>query len=168
MPKIRELTQAERGQIVLLHSQNMSLAAIAKQMKCSRCAVRTTIKRYQDTGSFTNRRKSGRRRSTTARQDRLLERISLRDRKKSSKDLSSELQIEHGISISAHTVRRRLYNASLRGCRARQKPYLTEKHKKNRLLWAKQYSNWTVDDWIKVMWSDESNIEVSVMRASGF
>lgn len=160
MPKVRELTQGERGQIVLLHSQNMTLAAIARRMKCSRCAVRTTITRYRETGMFTNKRRSGRKRATTARQDRLLQRISLHDRRKSSKDLSSELLVQHGIAVSAQTVRRRLSNVGLRGCKARHKPHLTEDHKKKRLLWAKQYQNWSVDDWAKVMWSDESNIEV--------
>lgn len=85
MAKIRKLTQAERGQIILLHLQNVTLAAIAQKMKCSRCAVRAAIKRYQETGLFTNRRKSSRKCSTAARQYRLLERISLRDRKKNAK-----------------------------------------------------------------------------------
>lgn len=160
MPKVRELTHAERGQIVLLHSQNMTLAAIARKIKCSRCAIRTTITRYRETGMFTNKRRSGRKRSTTARQDRLLQRISLGDRQKTSKDLSSELLVQHGISISAQTVRRRLSNVGLRGCKARHKPLLTEEHKKKRLLWANQHRNWSADDWAKVMWSDECNVEV--------
>lgn len=166
MPKTRELTEAERAQIVLLHSQKMTLSAIARRMKCSRCAVRTAIKRYQETGLYANKSKSGRKRATTTREDRLLQRISLRDRRKTSKELSSELLIEHNISISAQTVRRRLASVGLHGRIARRKPRLTENHKKMRLLWAKKYRHWTIDDWAKVMWSDESNIEVCINEMS--
>ncbi|GJQ76951.1 hypothetical protein Trydic_g15148 [Trypoxylus dichotomus] len=36
------------------------------------------------------------------------------------------------------------------------------------LLWARKYRDWTVEDWSKVIWSDESNIEpaTAVHRAS--
>lgn len=162
MPKVRELTQGERAQIVLLHSQRKTITAIAKKIKCSRCAVRTTIKRYQETGSFSNRPRSGRKRITTAREDRELQRISLRDRRKSSKQLASELLLQHRIAVSAQTVRRRLVNVGLRGRKARHKPRLSETHKTQRLLWAQRHKDWTVDDWAKVMWSDESNIEVRI------
>lgn len=160
MPKIRELTEVERGQIVLLRSQSKTLAAIARIMKCSRCAVRTTLKRYEGSGTLTNRPKSGRKRLTTAREDRHIERIAIRERTKSSRDLSSELLERHGVCISARTVRRRLVESGLHGRIARRKPRLTAEHKKKRLQWAQKYKNWTVEDWGNVLWSDESNIEV--------
>lgn len=104
--------------------------------------------------------RSGRRNKTTPREDRILERLSLNDRKKTSKMLSSELVNQHGISISARTVRRRLGQFNLQGCKAQHKPLLTERHRKLRLTWARKYKNWTCEDWAKVIWSEESNIEV--------
>jgi hypothetical protein len=42
-------------------------------------------------------------------------------------------------------------------CRVkRKKPLLTKKHKQARLAWAKKYQTWTVDEWKKVVWSDET------------
>lgn len=47
MPKTRELSEAERVQIPLLHSKGLSQVEIAKKklIKCSRCEVETAIKK---------------------------------------------------------------------------------------------------------------------------
>lgn len=164
MPKTKELTVAERAQIVLLSTQGCTQSEIARRMKCSRCAVQTTLKRYKETGTYENRAKSGRKRRTSYRTDRYLYRIALKNRRKSSKELSSELWIKHGISLSSSTVRRRLRAANLHGRIARRKPYLTQAHRKKRLEWAKKYAHWTVEDWSRVIFSDESNIEVCFLN----
>uniref|UniRef100_A0A3Q3AY27 Tc1-like transposase DDE domain-containing protein n=1 Tax=Kryptolebias marmoratus TaxID=37003 RepID=A0A3Q3AY27_KRYMA len=41
---------------------------------------------------------------------------------------------------------------------SKRKPALTPKHKRTRLQWAKERQSWTVDDWMKVIFSDESRI----------
>jgi hypothetical protein len=43
-----------------------------------------------------------------------------------------------------------------------EKPLLTEKQKKNRLLWAQSKVKCTDEDWSKVVFSDESKFDVSV------
>lgn len=162
MPKKRELSEVERGQIVLLKKQGVSIHEIARQMNFSRCAVRTTIRRFEEIGCYKNKPRSGRKKVTTIREERILERMSLRNRRLSSKDLSSQLYQQYKVKISPRTMRRRLCDVGLKGCKARRKPYLTPAHKKQRLLWARKYKNWTSEDWAKVMWTDESNIEVSI------
>jgi len=53
------------------------------------------------------------------------------------------------------------------------KPLLTSKMKMKRLNFAKKYAHWTPEDWVKVMYSDEStfhcvrNIRKMVRRPSG-
>lgn len=106
MVKKRELTEDERAEIVLLYSQGVTQSEIAKKMKCSRCAVQITIKRYSETGSFVNREKSGRRRKTNVWEDKIVGLIS-GDKKKASKDISSELLDVYGINLSARSIRRR-------------------------------------------------------------
>lgn len=165
MPRQYELSVPERSQIILLHRQGVSLKNIAKQMKRSRCAVRHTIQRFQESGTYVNRSKSGRKRITTAREDRYLERLALRDRRKSSKDLATDLWQQQNISVSTRTIRRRLVEVNLHGRKARRKPLLNERHKKARLLWAKNHQDWTPEQWAKVIWSDESNIEVWIVTS---
>ena len=43
-----------------------------------------------------------------------------------------------------------------KGCRSRQKPRLTRRHKKTRLEFATLHKNWTATQWSRVIFSDES------------
>ena len=45
--------------------------------------------------------------------------------------------------------------------RARSKLFVTEAHWKKRIEFAQKYASWTVDDWMKVLWTDESVFRVS-------
>ncbi|KAI4455463.1 transposable element-related [Holotrichia oblita] len=134
MPRKRELDIVDRSKVVLLYSQGQSQSKIAKTIKRSRYAIQMAIKRFQETGSYENRKKSGRKRKTTRRDDRFLTRLSLKNRMKSSKDLAAELNEQQGISISARTVRRRLVQANLHGRKARRKPLLTEEQMKKTII----------------------------------
>ena len=51
-----------------------------------------------------------------------------------------------------------LKEIGLHSCIRCQKPVLKPSHKAARLLWARRYQNWTVEDWKRVIWSDESAI----------
>lgn len=117
-----------------------------------------------ETKSHNNKSKSGRKRLTSKREDRILIRESLKDRKKSSSALAAALSDEFSKPVSARTARRRLLEAGLKGCKARKKPWLSEKNRKNRLEWARRYQHFTEEDWSNVLWSDESNFEVSLVK----
>ena len=39
-----------------------------------------------------------------------------------------------------------------------KKPKLSKVHKRARLQWALEHENWTLEDWKKVIWSDETKI----------
>lgn len=160
MRKKNELSAEQRLRIKFLSEQGMSQVKIAREVKCSRCAVQYTLKRFKETGSHQNRFKSGRKHLITPREDRLLIRQSLQDRKKSSSEIAAAFSNVEGKLLSASTVRRRLLKAGLKGCKPRKKPWLSEKNRKARLEWALKHKNWTVEDWSNVLWSDESNFEV--------
>ena len=66
------------------------------------------------------------------------------------------------MDVSAHTVRRRLLSAGLRGCVAVKKPFISARNKKKRLQFARNHRNWTVDDWSRVLWSDELKFNMKV------
>ena len=151
------LSEIKRAQIVALSGEIYSQVEIARKMECSRKWVQTMIKGYKETKSFKNREGQGRKKSTTTREDRSLKRASLADRRKSSSGLSAELREGANKNISARTVRRRLLEVGLKGCKAWKKPYLSQANKKKRLEFAKNHENWTPDVWGKIVWSDVSN-----------
>lgn len=161
MPKKNELSSEQRVQIQLLHEQGKSQVEISKTVKCSRRSVQYAIERFSATGSHSNRHRTGRKRITTDREDRNLVRESLKNRKKTSSDLSAEWSVEIKKTISSRTTRRRLQDAGLKGCKARKKPWLSENNKNARYKWAQKYQSLTEEDWSNIVWSDESNFQVS-------
>ena len=138
MPPKKQFSEIKRAQIVALSGEGYSQVEIARKMECSRKGVQTTIKRYKETKSFKNRKGQGCKMSTTAREDRSLKRASLADRRKSSSELAAEFREDANKHISARTVRRRLLEVGLKGCKARKKPYLSQANKKKRLEFAKK------------------------------
>ena len=96
---------------------------------------------------------SGRPRKSSKRQDRLLKLIQLRDRGTTSTELAQQWQ-QAGVSASARTVRQRLLEDGLLSRRAENKPLLSRKNIRDRLIFCKRYRDWTAEDWGKVVFSD--------------
>lgn len=63
-----------------------------------------------------------------------------------------------GINFSVETTRNILRQGGLRARVKRKKPLLTARHAKARLQFAQKYGSWTVEDWKRVIWSDETKI----------
>jgi len=68
--------------------------------------------------------------------------------------------------VSAMTVWRILHNAGMKKTKPTRKPGLTEFMRKERLAWCIQHKDWTLDDWKKVIWTDETSVVLSHRRGS--
>ncbi|GFU51155.1 hypothetical protein TNCV_966461 [Trichonephila clavipes] len=53
------------------------------------------------------------------------------------------------VSVCPRTVRGRMLQIALRGCKACPKPLLTEFQRKRRLTWEREHSLWIIKDWEK-------------------
>ena len=62
--------------------------------------------------------------------------------------------------MSIDTLKRRLKEVGMQKHIAVKKPYLTAAHIQARLKFALKYKDLTVEDWLKVIWSDESKVEI--------
>jgi len=60
--------------------------------------------------------------------------------------------------ISAKTVCRYLSSAGMKAVVKKKRPTLKPRHRKARLDFAIEHQHWTVEDWKKVVWSDETKI----------
>ena len=69
------------------------------------------------------------------------------------------LEEEVRVSVSTNTVRRGLRDSGLGAIVKPKKPHLSSKNVKERLAWAKAHVDWTIDDWRRVVWSDETKID---------
>ena len=72
-------------------------------------------------------------------------------------DIAKTLQTITNNSISAHTVWRSLKSAGIKAV-VKKKPLLSKRHMKERLDFAFTHQYWTLDDWRRVIWSDETKI----------
>ena len=145
-----------RGKVVALRDMGLSCREVAARVGCSVGAVSEIMKKYQETGTVVDKPISGRKRVTTQRQDRIMTRISLADRRKTALQISACLKEHHNFAVSVSTVQRRLREVGLKAYRARKKPRLTLTHRQKRLQFAVKHRYWTAAEWSKVVFSDES------------
>lgn len=79
-------------------------------------------------------------------------------REKTAADLAGELSEELDVDISATTVWRCLKKLGYRKTKPTRKPGLTQKMRDDRLQWCKEHKDWTLEDWKRVIWSDETSV----------
>ncbi|GFX88956.1 transposable element Tcb1 transposase [Trichonephila clavipes] len=91
---------------------------------------------------------------------------SLSNRKLNSSQILKQWTLTSNVRVCPRTVRGRLLEIGLRGCKARPKPLLTEFQRKRRLTWAREHSLWTIKDWEKVIFRDESPFCISGNQSS--
>jgi len=160
MGKLKQISVEQRAQIVILHEEGQSQRNIGKFVGVSKTGVATTLKRYAETNSFTDRKRPGRPRKTSESEDRYIMMICKRDRFKTSPVITAEVRNMLSTPISANTVKRRLLSYGYVGRVAKRKPFLRAVNKRKRLLFAKQHQDWTTDHWKSVLWTDESKFEL--------
>ena len=95
-------------------------------------------------------------------------RLSLSSRRLTSSDLCQEWRQSAGVEVSTSTIRKRLLQSGLRGCKAKKIPKVSLKQRKDRIAWAKEHLNWTSEDWDKVIFSDESTFTIQNHAGNNF
>jgi hypothetical protein len=64
------------------------------------------------------------------------------------------------LNVSHNTTRSYLLDLGYKNCIAPNKPYLGEKHKLDRLKFARAHESWNFEDWCNVIWLEESSFEI--------
>lgn len=119
-------------------------------------------RKYQQSGSTHTRPRSGRPRKITNR----VRRAVICEAKANGQkplDVIGKLVTP---AISATSVRKILNEVGMHRRRARKVVYLTKEHKTRRKAWAKEFKDWTEEDWERVIWSDESYIYIGDDRGT--
>jgi len=151
----------KRATAVTLRNEGYSYQQISRKIGqgVTASGVRKLCVRFAETGSIATASGKGRKRSTSKKTDRRICRLSLQNRRATARDIVKVLS-ESGVNVSDRTVRRRLVSGGLKARIPRKKPFLNPAQRKKRLLWAKNHVSWTLDDWKKVIWSDETRISI--------
>ncbi|GFX85221.1 transposable element Tcb1 transposase [Trichonephila clavipes] len=94
--------------------------------------------------------------------------FSFKQKKLNSSQILKQWTLTSNVSVCPRTVRGRLQEIGLRGCKTCPKALLTEFQRKRRLTWAREHSLWTIKDWEKVIFSDESQFCISGNQRSAY
>ncbi|KAI2662032.1 Transposable element Tc1 transposase [Labeo rohita] len=144
MGKTADLTVVQKTIIDTLHKEGKTQTFTTKESGCSQSAASKHV----------NRKLSGRKRCTTNRENRSLERLVKQHRFKNLGELA-------GVKASKATTHRRVKEFGY-SCRIPLvKPLLNHRRHQRRLTSAEEKKKWTVAQWSKVLFSDESKFCIS-------
>jgi transposase len=73
-------------------------------------------------------------------------------------DTAPQLKKLLDLDVSTQTVRNALKKAGLKSAVKQKKPFLSKAHQRRRLEFALRHQHWTLEDWSRVVWSDESKV----------
>ena len=102
----------------------------------------------------------GRPKKLSAHDERLIQKLSLKDRRRSAVSTAAEIEEVGGQPVSAQTIRCTLHQIGVHGCHPWRKPLLKMIHKKARKQFAEDMSTKHMDYWNHVLWSDEMKINL--------
>ncbi|GFV20797.1 HTH_Tnp_Tc3_2 domain-containing protein [Trichonephila clavipes] len=130
--------------------------------------------RFQDDGNVSRCYSTGRPRVTAPNEDRYLAVTAKINRRGTASDLSRQLSLATGTTVSRQTVYRCLGHIGLHARRPVRCVPLTANHCRLRLTWSREHALWTPQQWSCVMFSDESRFSLQsdsrlalILRATG-
>ena len=158
MGKGKQISPAVRAQIVGLSQHTTKThREIASDLHVSHSAVTKIINKFHATGTMSPRKGRGRLPSTSLRTDLMIRREVMKDPFITARSIKANLTPLCD-NISLHTIRDRLGTKfSMPARKPVKKPLLTAKMRKARLEFCRRYADWGVDEWKRVLFTDESN-----------
>ncbi|XP_061723293.1 uncharacterized protein LOC133529562 [Cydia pomonella] len=124
-----DTTPEEAAQLVALLLNGLWQYQVAARLKISRFRVRRVLLRFLETGGYIRRPGSGRRRCTTATDDRYIVSGSLQNRFLTAAELQILLRAARRTAVSISTIRRRLREKKLLPRRAATGPQWKPQHR---------------------------------------
>ena len=165
-PHGKELSEDLKRRIVALHEDGQGYKKIVNTLKLSCSTVAKIIHRFKRAGSTQNRPRVGRLKKLSARAERHIQMLSLKDRRRSAVSIATEIEEVGGQPVSAQTIRRTLHQIDVHGCHPRRKPLLKTIHRKASKQFAEDMSTKYMDYWNHVLWSDE--MKINLFGSDGF
>lgn len=152
---MRPLSNEKRNRIISLLEDGKSVREVAEVVNVSKSIVSNIGKI-----SVPNRTmgKSGRPKLLTEADKRYCVRQVTKNRVDNATKVRKLLETDVGVSASVDTVRRALRDSGLGAIEKEKKPMLTKKNAQKRLEWCLSHRDWTLDDWRRVVWSDETKV----------
>ncbi len=142
-----------KARIIQASKDGMSQNNIVKEFESSKGQVNRLLSKYRRKKSIDRKQGSGRIKKTTPRDDRNIMRLVKKDPFISASVIKKDL----GLNVSIDTIERRIKSTKeFQSYRAAKKPFLTKQQMKRRYQWACLHRTWTNEQWMRILWTDES------------
>lgn len=152
---MKSISEEIRNNVVVLVNAGHSLRQIGQRLGISY----STVKRVRDTIDTDIQQSRGGRPAKLSQHDkRNMIRSIMSGTANNAVQLSKQLKDNTDINVSSQTVRRALKEAGMKSVAKKRKPRLSWRHRQQRLEFALQFKDYTVEDWKRVVWSDETKI----------
>lgn len=149
----KAISSFKRGGAIALFERNVDPDDIATQLGVSPSSVYRFIRKYKQTGKCDISKSSGRKPKTTKEQDdNIIEEVA-----NNPFITSNEIKIKLKLKVTSKTIRNKIKkNSNFASYKAANKPFINDTNREIRVKWAQEHLNWSLSDWYKVLWSDES------------
>ena len=152
---MRPISKERHDDAIALIHQGLSLRKIASKLGIGH----NSVKRIKNgICSYILPVSSGRSALISLRQENQIIRLICSGQINTATDAQKYLKEFHGVHVCSQTVANMLKKRGLRSAVKVKKPFLSSRHRGLRLAFAKKYQNWTIYDWRRVVFSDESKI----------
>lgn len=116
---MKNFTKAEwiekRAQAIILKQEDYFCREIANKFKISRSTVSDAVRRYAETDKNCDRKRSGRPKITSKREDNYIVNKSKRNRRLTAREITQEINKTRKHPISITTIKRRLKDQNMNG-----------------------------------------------------
>ena len=150
-----ELTPYQRGKIIGAASLGRTPTQIAEVENWPISTIKSTIELDPERNDGQSKSRSGRPKLYNDRDERSI----LRQVRLFPKCTYADVRNACAITLCDSTLKTILKKFGITNWRAKRRPELTEEVAAKRLAWCLVRKDWTVDEWIKYMWSDECSAE---------
>lgn len=148
----RQLTDIQKGMIIAHHSHGMSSRTIAKEVNCGKMAVTRFLNRYNQTGNANRKIGSGRPSLFSKSEKTRIIELAKQNRKISARTIIKRLKLKS----SEQSIRNVIHSVGGIGIYQKKKPFVCERNRLKRLAWAREHLYWDIEQWKRVLWTDES------------
>uniref|UniRef100_A0A8C5MUE3 Transposase Tc1-like domain-containing protein n=1 Tax=Leptobrachium leishanense TaxID=445787 RepID=A0A8C5MUE3_9ANUR len=155
----KELSLSVKQAIIRLKKQIKPIREIARTLGMVKTTVWNILKKKERTGELSNTKIPGRPRKTMVVDDRRNLSLVKKTPFTTVGQIKNTLQ-EVGVCVSKSTMKRRLHQSEYRGFTTRCKPLVSLKNRKARLEFAKQHLTKPSQFWNKILWTDETKINL--------
>ena len=160
MPKTQYLSTPIKSAIVSAVNSGKKKILVARDFNVSRGTVTKICQRVEETQTVQRKPIPGRPRKTTKRQENAIVRHNKQDPNRSATDAVDYAGTVCGVKISKWTARRILNRARWFARKPACKPLTKKVHQRARLKFARAYKHWNEWEWARVLWSDETKINL--------